>query len=82
MVINLILIDFVFRSTSISIRNWDPLRDEKINFQVYEVLVFQHTDFLKLGNVPLYQGDIATEIMRPLFTDFKSINLNYKTWWF
>lgn len=61
---------------SISIRNGDPLRDKKLQkttyFRVCEVLAFKHTDFLKSGNVPLYLGDVATEIMRPQFIDFRT----------
>lgn len=53
-------------------RNGDPLRDKNMHFQVCEVLAFKHTDFLKPDNIHLYISDIAAEIMRPHFINFRT----------
>lgn len=55
-----------------SIKNGDPLRHEKIYFEVYKVFAFKHTDILKSDNVPLSLVDVATEIMRLQLIDFRA----------
>lgn len=57
---------------SIMMRNGDPLRDKNIHFQECEILLFKYTDFLKPANISLYASDVAAEIMRPYFIDFRT----------
>lgn len=47
-------------------------RDQNIHFLACEVQAFLHTDFLKPANILLCVSDVAPEIRRQQFKDFRT----------